>query len=200
MRSRENYSFEIVVNDTDTATDIAAALVAAVTANLEVPVTAGNTAGVVTLTAVNKGEIGNQIGLAFSGEVAGVTTSLTIFTGGAGDVFPSAIFNQIASVRYQTVISNFELVNTGDLADGLTNFLDPRFNSENDILDGVAILSLTDSFANLTTIITANDSPSWPRKNPRPRLPPRRAKPPRKVRLDGQKPRVPPSQSLKLQV
>jgi len=158
--SSENYSFDLTIVDTDTATIIGGKLETAVTANTSVPITANNVAGVVTLTAVNKGEVGNKIGLSFSGSVAGVGTTLAGFSGGTGDVFPTTIFNQIASVRYQTVVANFELVNTANLADGITDFLDPRFNSENDILDGVGIISLTDSFSNLTTIATANDSSS----------------------------------------
>ena len=158
--SRENYSFALTILDTDSATTIGDKLEAAVNANTAAPITAANVAGVVTLTAVNGGEVGNKIGLAFSGTVAGVGVTLVGFAGGSGDVFPTTIFDQIASVRYQTVVSSFELVNTGNLADGLTDFLDPRFNSENDILDGVAILSLTDTFANLTTVVDANDSSS----------------------------------------
>lgn len=158
--SRENYRFELSILDTDSATVVGDKLEAAINANTACPVTAANVAGVVTLTAVNKGEVGNKIGLAFSGAVAGVGVVLVGFSGGTGDVFPTTIFDQIASVRYQTVVANFELINTGDLADGITDFLDPRFNSDNDILDGVGIIPLTDSFANLTTIADANDSSS----------------------------------------
>ena len=53
--------YSIPVTTTSTPTTIAAAIVAALTADSLCPVTASSTAGVVTLTAVNKGLIGNDI-------------------------------------------------------------------------------------------------------------------------------------------
>lgn len=49
------------VTTASTATTIAAALVAAITADPNMPVTAANAAGVITLTARCKGEVGNEI-------------------------------------------------------------------------------------------------------------------------------------------
>lgn len=54
-----DYSVDIKVNDGDTATTIAAAIVAALPLNL--PYTASALAGVITLTAKNKGTVGNYL-------------------------------------------------------------------------------------------------------------------------------------------
>ena len=53
--------YRVGVADTDTPTTIAAALVAAVTADADAQVSAANVAGVVTVTYLHKGEVGNQI-------------------------------------------------------------------------------------------------------------------------------------------
>ncbi|WP_186122313.1 phage tail sheath subtilisin-like domain-containing protein [Burkholderia gladioli] len=71
--------------------DVASAIVAAVNAIAGIPVTAASQAGVVTLTAVNKGLCGNEIDIRFNyrgtagGEVtpAGLTYTITAMTGGA---------------------------------------------------------------------------------------------------------------------
>lgn len=81
------------VNAGDTATVMATNLVAAINATNLIPVTATNTAGVVTVTAVNKGLQGNNIVLAINylgavaGQVlpAGVGVTITAMTGGATD-------------------------------------------------------------------------------------------------------------------
>ena len=49
------------VTTASTPTTVAAALVAAITANPDMPVTAANSAGVITLTARHRGEVGNEI-------------------------------------------------------------------------------------------------------------------------------------------
>jgi phage tail sheath gpL-like len=65
---------------TDTPTTIAAALVAAIAANPNLPVTAAATTGTATLTAVNKGLAGNDIDLRlnYGGTAAGQATPLGV--------------------------------------------------------------------------------------------------------------------------
>lgn len=77
------------VLSTNTATAVATAIVAAITASASLPVTASAAAGVVTLTAKNKGETGNSLDarLNYYGEStpAGVAVAITAFTGGTGN-------------------------------------------------------------------------------------------------------------------
>lgn len=81
----------VPVATTDTPTTIAAAIVAAVTANPDLPVSATNAAGVVTLTAGNKGLAGNDIDIRLNyggtaaGEAtpAGVTATIVAMASGA---------------------------------------------------------------------------------------------------------------------
>lgn len=73
----------------DTPTLVAGKIVSAVTALVDSPVTAANTAGVVTLTAKNKGETGNALDARanYNGEKtpAGITVAFAAFSGGTGN-------------------------------------------------------------------------------------------------------------------
>lgn len=76
----------VAISAADTPTIIAAALVAAITARPDIPVTAGAAAGVVTLTAKNKGTLGNQIKVsAVITGAAGVTAPVVPMASGATD-------------------------------------------------------------------------------------------------------------------
>jgi hypothetical protein len=146
--SRSDYKFTISVTDLDTPTIIGDALVAAVTANLNIPVTAANVAGAVTFTSENGGTIGNNIGLQSKGSVAGITVAVTAMSGGINDPLLTTVFDGITDMRYQTII----WPHTYDIPTLTTNFLDGRFNSDNDVLDGVGIISRTDTFSNIKTL------------------------------------------------
>ena len=84
---------QVGVTNADTATTIAANIVAAIVANPDLPVTATAAAAVVTLTAVNKGLSGNDIDLqqnylgTAGGEypVGGVTLVFTAMSGGSAN-------------------------------------------------------------------------------------------------------------------
>lgn len=74
----------------NTAAIIATAAAAAITAAIDMPVTAAATTGTVTLTSRHKGEAGNSLNARanyFAGQAlpAGVTLAVTAFTGGAGN-------------------------------------------------------------------------------------------------------------------
>lgn len=155
--SKNDYAFEVVVNETDNSTTIAAAIVTAINANDNVPVVASNLAGVVTLTAENAGTVGNQIGIELEGSVAGVSsfTITAAMTGGATDPSFTGIFDLIEDQRYQTVIWPYT-----DSITPIKSELDTRFNATNNILDGVAIIGYTDTYANLITATAALNSNS----------------------------------------
>ncbi len=153
--SRTNHSFSINVIDGDTVTDIGDALVTAVTADARSPVSAANVAGVVTFTAINGGTVGNNIGLEITGVVAGVTLALTAMASGATDPSLTNIFDVLGSERYQTIVAPFEYGTTF-----LTSFLDARFNVTDDVLDGVGIMTSSDTFALLQAAGDAENSQS----------------------------------------
>lgn len=156
----ETISLSITTGDSITA-DIAPALEAAVNA-LDIPVTATDDgAGTVDLAFNNGGTIGTNTtvkidGLATDGADyfwSNMQVDFTPFAGGATDPTLTDLLDVAENVRYQTMTYPYEYGT--DLA---VDFLDPRFNVANNILDGAAVLKATDSKADLLVIGDALNS------------------------------------------
>lgn len=145
--STANYRYSVDIESGDTATVIGGKLATLINGDVNAPVAATNTTGDVELEAVNGGLEGNTIGLRYEGSVAGVTVALTAMNGGLTNPVLPDLNSLIGDKRYQTIIwpSSYDL-NT------IINFLGPRFNVTNEILDGVAITRKADTFANLVTL------------------------------------------------
>ncbi len=153
--SKINHQYLVAVSIGDTATTVGANLVTAITADTTAPFSAANVTGTVTITCRHKGTLGNKIGIIVENAVAGITETVTAFTGGATDPVLTAIFDPIENIRYQTVVwpSTYS-------KSTVINFLDARFNVANSPLDGVAITHNTDSYANHITALNALNSKS----------------------------------------
>lgn len=160
--SRINHKYSVSIASGDTATEIGDALVALINADSHNIVSASNTTGTVTLTANNSGTYGNGIGLEVKGIVGGVTPSVTAMTGGATDPVLTGLFDVIGETRYQTIVfpGNYDVTVVADTHASTTSLLDPRWNEDNAILDGVCVISKTDTLANLKTFLNARDSQS----------------------------------------
>lgn len=76
---------DVAVNSGDTATLIASALATAITQQTQLPVTAQAAEAVVTLTARNKGQVGNDIILQAQSTAAGATATVTAMADGETD-------------------------------------------------------------------------------------------------------------------
>lgn len=153
--SDTNYALTLDITSGDTATVIGELVDTAVAALTNAPFTSNNVTGTVTITCVHKGTVGNSIGLRVQGSVAGVTVALTAFASGATDPSLTSIFDVIEGERYQTVVWQHNLT-----LSTLTTELDARFNVNNDILDGVGIITLADTYANLVSAGDAENSAS----------------------------------------
>ena len=150
------HTFDVDVVTADTPTTIGDKLVTAITADTKAPFTAANAIGVVTITASNGGTLANFWALQTSGSAAGITTALTAgWTGGATDPVLTTLFDPVANIRYNTVVWPEVWSITS-----LTGFLDPRFNTNNDVLDGVGILHKQDTLANLKSFVSPLNSQS----------------------------------------
>ena len=151
--SIKDHSYEISVVATDTATIIGDKLDVLVAADTTAQADSSNTTGTVTFTAQHDGTLGNVIGLKVVGAVAGVTHSVTAMASGATDPSLTTLFAPVSSLRYQTIIypSNWGFST-------LTSFTEPRFNVSGQLLDGIGITVLTDTFANLGTVADAENA------------------------------------------
>ena len=153
--SERNHKFSVAVASGDTPTVIGDSIVAAVNADLDVPVTAANVTGTVTFTAVNKGTYGNSFPLEVRGSVAGSTTAVTTMASGATDPTLTSIFDVIGDKRYQAIVWPYP----NDTAE-LRTLLDARFNADGSVLDGVGFTALADTVSNLKVLGAALNSQS----------------------------------------
>lgn len=153
--SERNHKFDIAVSDTDTVTVIALAIEATVNADLDLPFTAVAVAGAVTFTAINTGTYGNSIPLEIRGSVAGITSTVTAGTAGATDPDLTTVFDAIGEKRYQAIVWPYPNDTTEVIA-----LLDPRFNADGKVLDGVAFTAISDTVANLKSLGAALNSQS----------------------------------------
>ena len=154
--SERNHKFSIAVANTDDETAVADAIVAAVNADLDVPVTASNIAGIVTMTAINAGTYGNSIGIEVRGEVAGISgTAVVGMASGATDPTLTGVFDVIGDTRYQAIVWPYP-----DATTEVEALLDPRFNADGKVLDGVAFTAKADTVSNLKTLGAAPNSQS----------------------------------------
>jgi phage tail sheath gpL-like len=151
--SARNNTVSVAVADTDTASVVGDTLVAAMVANGIMPVTGINTAGSVALTAVNDGTEGNSIPVSVSGSVAGLTVTLNAMSGGATDPTLTGVFDVINDTRYQTILWSW----SNSLTE-LTNFVDGRFNTTDDVLDGMGHVAKVDTLSNHLSAVGALNS------------------------------------------
>jgi len=153
--SDNDRKYTVGIAEADTATDIGDALEALITADSQAPFTAVNAAGTVTITAANGGTLSDDWGIKYSGTVAGVTVTLTGWTGGATDPTLTGVLDPIANIRYQTVVwpAVYDITVIGDE-------LDSKFNVTNKVLDGVALQGQADTLANLKTYVSTLNSQS----------------------------------------
>jgi phage tail sheath gpL-like len=120
---------QVAVTSGDDATAVGDSIEAAITAASNLPVTAANVIGVVTLTARHKGEVGNDIDLRMNyqgrlgGEQtpAGVTVSITAMNSGASNPILTTALAALGDERYDYIIVPY--TDTTSL-DELKSFMD----------------------------------------------------------------------------
>lgn len=136
------YTVPVVIGADPTA--VGDALAAAITADTRSLVTAVPALGAVTVTAKNGGTVGNTIGIKIEGSVPGLGSLNSAMSGGSVDPTLTGVFDVIGNERYQGIVWQFSGNTTP-----LTDLLDPRFNTTNNVLDGRGFVGITDTLANI---------------------------------------------------
>lgn len=144
----------------DTATVVATGLAAAVNANADLPVTAASAAGVVTLTARNKGELGEALDVRANyraGETtpAGLTVAIAAGVTGAGNPDVTAVFSAIGDDWFNSFVQPYTDTANLDVVDAQ---LGDRFGPLK-MIDGFAYGFRSGSFAALTTLGDGRNGP-----------------------------------------
>lgn len=139
--SEEYHAYQLDVLTGDTAAGVATKLMALIAADRYVPFTSARSTGTVTLTAANKGTHANDWLIRCTGYVAGITTTLTGWTGGATNPSLTTLFDPIQTIRYQTIIypAKYDLT-------VLKTLLNARKNVDNNIMDGMGFIYQNTSF------------------------------------------------------
>lgn len=113
------------------------------------------TADLLTLTAVNKGTEGNFISIKVTADFD-YSATITKMSGGATNPALTDLFNVINNLRYQWIVypSSYDIT-------PLTDLLDPRWNADNNILDGVGVLSATGNKATLQSFVAGKNDQNF---------------------------------------
>lgn len=106
-----------------------------------------------TFTAANGGNLSDDWPIVIEGHVPGMTFTLTGFTGGAGDPDIIGVFDDAADIRYQGIVwpSNYDRAT-------ITNFIEPRWNIDNDVKDGRAFIGVNGTLTELKAEALALDA------------------------------------------
>lgn len=140
--SSELFKKEIAIESGDIHTVVSAAIETAFT-GVVAPFAVVDAAGTLTITATDKGTIGMDYGIEISGVPAGLTATITPPASGATPPIVTNVMDLVGDRRYQGVVWPTDL--DASLEAELSDFLDARFNTSNDILDGVAFMGFTNT-------------------------------------------------------
>jgi phage tail sheath gpL-like len=144
----------IAVSAADTPTIIAAALVAQIGKQPDLPVTASAVAGVVTLTAKNKGTLGNAIKFSASTTAAGVTAAVVAMAGGATDPAIATALATVFAAGHNVIITAWnDTVNLTALRTHLDNVSGPLEQR-----GAIGIYAHTGTLAQSTTLAASINS------------------------------------------
>ena len=155
-------SVVIAVSAADTPTIIAAALVAQIAKQPDLPVTASAVAGVVTLTAKNKGTLGNAIKFSATTTAAGVSAAVVAMTGGATDPTIATALATVFAAGHNVIITAWnDAVNLTSLRTHLDNVSGPLEQR-----GAIGIYAHTGTLAQSTTLAAIVDYCNRNRKDP----------------------------------
>lgn len=146
--------YEVPIAVGTTAAAAATALSALINADAYGVVTGGVATATVTVTATNKGTIGNEIPIYYENVPAGLACAVAAMAGGATNPSLSGLSALIDAQRYQSII----FPGTWDLS-VLDTLMDARLNVTGTVLDGIACVAKADSYSNLLTWLSTINNP-----------------------------------------
>ena len=167
--SKKNHTYDIPVTVGQTilsgAGSVGQAIQDAINDDTYSLVSATNTGGAVALAFAHDGTAGNKTtikveGMEYDGAdyvLGNIKLVIIQFSGGAVDPTITTTLNACGRNRYQTITAPKQY---GSACSWLTSFLDARWNVNNAILDGIAIVKDTDTYSNEISALNALNSKS----------------------------------------
>lgn len=154
----KDFTVTVSVSSGDAAAAVGAAVDAAFDALTNYPpFVLSNATGTATFTASDVGTIGNKYSLKIDGTIAGLSYTVTGFASGANDPVLTSILDNIDGLRYTSI---HWPENWSASTSVVTDVLDARFNASNDIMDGVAFMGYSETYANDLTLVGSLNSAS----------------------------------------
>lgn len=151
----------VAVTNGMTAAQAATAIVAAITALPNLPVSAGAVGGVVTLTALNKGAVANEFDLRVNyrseteATPAGLTVALTTFASGATNPVLTSLIAAMGDTWFNVIVNPYTDATS---LTALETELASRFGPMR-MIDGVMISAKADTYGNVSTLGAGRNSP-----------------------------------------
>jgi len=161
LASEIHNTYEVAVFKGETAAQVATAFDTRINADTTCVLNSSVSTATLELDAINAGQTGNFIGIWVTGTIAGLSYTVTAMNGGVGepdDITDKSAFDALdPDIRYQGIVYP-QTYGIANQYEGLREWLDPRFNADNRILDGMAFVGVTDTLSNLDTLAaTIND-------------------------------------------
>ncbi len=139
---------QVAIAKGDTAAESASALVSAFAAYPSLPVTAAAASGVITLTAKNKGALGNNIGLSAQSTASSLTVAVTAMASGDVDPDPADALAAVYNAGHDIIITPYssqdDLTTLRDHLDGVSHALEQR--------GAIGIYALTSTLSQASTL------------------------------------------------
>ena len=148
-----------VLNDTNSA--VATKLATAINANMDLPVTAEAAADTVTLTAKNKGAVGNELDVRLNyypndeKTPVGLSVAITAFSGGAANPMLEAALAGLGDKQFDVIVCPF--TDGGSLL-ALETEMEDRWGPMRAI-DGMVFVGKGSNYADLSTLGNSRNSP-----------------------------------------
>jgi hypothetical protein len=155
--SKTDYTATTDVTTSSTVTEIATALYTVLDSISNKPFIVtdgadGESPGTLTLTATEKGTVGDNFAVSVEDIPAGLTVSVAGFDDGEGTISVSDIFDDFPDTRYTGILWPVDWYSS--LSEAQT-FLADRYNASNDILDGVVVTTKVDSSGDLVDAVAS---------------------------------------------
>ncbi|ARU30899.1 phage tail protein [Sulfuriferula sp. AH1] len=145
---------QIAVNSGDLPATIASALATQIGKQPDLPVTATVLAGVVTLTAKNKGALGNSIKISVTSTVGTTTVVATAFAGGATDPQLTTVLPTVFSAGHNILVSPYnDATNLTSLRTHLDSVAGPMEQR-----GAIGVCGFVSTLSTATTAALANNS------------------------------------------
>lgn len=152
--SERQHTIDVPIASGTTAATALATAAVFLNLDVELPFDVTVVSTTLTFTAKHAGTVPNDLGIEMEASIAGLTFG-NLIQSVAGSVDPTltALLDVVGQTRYQGIVWAWPLATTV-----LTDFLEPRWNVTDKILDGVGFTAKADTFGGITGVTQLGDA------------------------------------------